>query len=376
MPRSKEAQKARDAQRSALLKEARSLRDSGGKITPEHQAELDRYDRKSGAKKQRYSAATSEILSGKDKGEISPTLSSAVKRVSERNPGLIKEVTAIKEAPNIVKAAVRSVVPDNRYTEALSTEPRQTKLNPINNDTRHHSVLTTIADKLGDKLDAAESKGVWNNHYEKAATHLADSHAFNDMSLQSHNYGDVEGAKRHFQTSANSLIAAHANLHNRQGVSLAPGIPNYITTTVRDYVHSTTPGVGAKPHNDFVARVLKERTRPQSAPVVKETAPKAPVRPINSEELNRFVSDIPENPKAITTVKSPRERAEMRSAVAKKLAEQKGKRVSEFNLSSASRNVELERPEIDTSSIGKEPGFSGSQMIGQQLSNWAKGANY
>ena len=375
MPRSKEAQKARDAQRAATLKEARQLKAAGKELSPEHQAEYDRNERKKSNRNARYSQGTSEILSGKDESQIAPELRASVKRVSERNPGLIKEVTAIQEAPKIVKAAVRSVVPDNRYTEALSTEPRQTKLNPINNDTRHHSVLTTIADKMGEKLDAAESKGVWNNHYEKVATHLADSHAFNDMSLQSHNYGEVDAAKRHFKASADSLIAAHANLHNRQGVSLAPGIPNYITNTVRDYVHSTTPGVGAKPHNDFVARVLKERPTPQPRPEVK-TAPKAPVRPLSKEELNKVVSDVPENPRGITTPKSPRERAEMRAAVAKKLAEQKGKRTSEFKMSSASKNAELERPEVDTSSIGKEPGFSGSQMIGQQLTNWAKGANY
>lgn len=367
-PEALKAKRAREnAKRKQDLDEARAVKaNTPHLLTPSHNKILAAYEERLAKNKETKIAAKAAILRDDTSANISPGVKKAVEK---NNPQLVRELQGLKEAPKVLKTALGSVVPDSRYTDALSEEPRQTKLNPINNDTRHHSVLTTIADKMGDKLDAAESKGQWSKHYETIAGHLADSHAFNDMSLQSHNYGEVEAAKRHFQASAEALTKAHASLDNREGVSLTPGIPHLITNTVRDYVHSTTPGVGAKPHNDFVERVLKERPTPQPKPEVK-AVPKAPVRPLRKEDLDSFVSDIPENPRAITTSKSPRERADMRLAVAKKLAEQKGKKVSEFRgVSSA----ELERPEIDTSSIGKETGFTGQELVGQQIRNYMDG---
>jgi hypothetical protein len=367
--------------RAEILKEARSLKSSGGELRPEHTAALDRESRRASAKKQRYSEAKSELTSGKSLEQLSPRLKAAGASVVSKAPIAVEKAQRYKNAPSI-DAVVKNTPTPKFSSEMADLGNLKVTRNPVNNDTRHHGVLATIADSVGSKVDDAVDRGALNPGVaDKTYGHLADAYSYHDVSLQHHNSGNPEEAKRNMANASESLVKAVAQVSNRKGVSLAPGIHNYILANRDKYVHSTTPGVGSRPSEDFVPNRTLKGTPVQERPAV-VAAPKqvAPVPKLSREavssKISSFVSETPEKPGNVNTSTPPPKRAEMRFAVAQKAAEQKGKRASEFKMSAASRGAELERPEIDTSSIGKEPGFSGSQMIGQQLTNWAKGANY
>lgn len=368
MPSKDAAQK-----RAAILKEAKSLKASGSELRPEHTVALERADREKAVKKQNYSEAKTAIASGKN---VSPKLKAAASKVAKVNPTLVEKAQRYKMPEPTVQEATRSAVKDSRYTDALSFEPRQTKSNPINNDTSHHAVLATIADSMSEKLNDAESRGSVNpGVIGKAAGHLADAYTYHDISLQHHNSGDAENAKRNLQYSTESLVKAHAEMNNRRGISLAPGIHNLIAGTVRAYVHSNTPGIGGKPHEDFAPnRVLKERPTPQPKPVEKKAVPAAAPRLLNKEQLGQAISEytaaVPENPNSISTSASPRKRAEMRYAKGVEM-NLKGMRAPREE-SVASKNEKLEQPEISTSEP-KEQGFTGANLISKQIEHFAKG---
>jgi hypothetical protein len=378
MPRTPEAQKAYNDKKAAVLKEARSLRDSGGKLNAEHEKALNTAEKLVTGKRERYSKAKEAIVSGK---EIAPNLKGAANRVSQGNVGLVERAQKYKNAP-LIEDVVKNTPTPKFSSEMADLGNVKVTRNPINNDTRHHGVLTTIADSVSSKVDDAVDRNALNPGVaDKAYGHLADAYSYHDVSLQHHNSGRPEEAKRNMANASESLVKAVAQVSNRKGVSLAPGIHNFILANRDKYVNSTTPGVGSRPHEDFVPNRTLKGTPVQERPVV-VSAPKQVATPpkLNREavasKVSSFVSETPEKPGNVNTSTPPPKRAEMRFAVAQKAAEQKGKRTSEFKLSSASKNAELERPEIDTSSIGKEQGFTGSQMIGQQLANWAKGAKY
>lgn len=368
MPSKDAAQK-----RAATLKEAKSLKASGGELRPEHTTALDRESRRLEGQKSRYSEAKTTIASGKD---VAPKLKSAAAKVAKVNPTLVEKAKRYPSPGPTVEQALSSVKSDSRYTDSLASSPRQTKSNPINNDTRHHSVLATIADSMSDKLNEAESKGSLNQGVaDKAAGHLADAYSYHDVSLQHHNTGDTENAKRNLQYSSDSLMKAHSELSNRRGVSLAPDIHRLIVGTASKYINSTTPGMGAKPNKDFTPnRVLKERPIVQPKPVEKKAAPVAAAHFLSKEQLGQAISDyasaVPEKPSNINTPIPPRKRAEMRY--------QKG---VDMNLkgmrpprpeSMASKKEKLEQPEMSTAEP-QEQKFTGQDLIGQQLQHFAKG---
>jgi hypothetical protein len=366
------------AKRAAVLKEAKAVKAAGGELSAEHSTALDRESRRLEGQKKRYSEAKSAIATGK---EVAPSLKASAKKVSKMNTGLVERTQRYKDAPSI-DAVVKNTPTPKFSSEMADLGNLKVTRNPVNNDTRHHGVLATIADSVGSKVDEAVDRGALNPGVaDKTYGHLADAYSYHDVSLQHHNSGNPEEAKRNMANASESLVKAVAQVSNRRGVSLAPGIHNYILANRDKYVHSTTPGVGSRPSEDFVPNRTLKGTPVQERPAVvaapKQAAPAPKLsREAVSSKVSSFVSETPEKPGNVNTSTPPPKRAEMRFAVAQKAAEQKGKRASEFKMSSASRGAELERPEIDTSSIGKEPGFSGSQMIGQQLANWAKGANY
>jgi len=345
-----------------------ALKESGH-LTFEQHRDWNWNERRKNQQKSSYSTVQKQVISNTD---VSNAPAGLVARVKEKNPTGVEKVQRYKMSEPTVEQAVKSVVKDNRYTEALSYEPMQTKQNPINNDTTHHAALATIADALDSKLDGPS---VSSNVVNKAGGHIADFYAYHDTSLQHHNSGDAEKAKNNLQYAADSLIKAHTEMNNRKGISLAPGINNRITSHIRAYSNSTTPGVGAKPNEDFVPnRVLKERPTPQPKPVVKET-PKETPRLLNKEQLGQaiseFTSDVPEKPKNVNTPLPPRNRAEMRyqKGVDMKLKGLKEPR----QLSLASKKEQLEKPENIAPEEPKEPGFTGQDLISQQLQHFAKG---
>lgn len=374
MPSKDAAQK-----RAATLKEAKSLKASGGELRPEHTVALEREARRLEGQKSRYSEAKTAITSGK---EVAPKLKAAASKVAKVNPTLVERAEKYGKvsAPSI-DAAIKDTPTPKFSSEMAALGNVKVTRNPLNNDTRHHGVLATIADSVGAKVDDAADRGALNlGVADKAYRHLADAYSYHDVSLQHHNSGNAEEAKRNMAHASESLVKAVAEVSNRRGVSLAPGIHNFILANRDKYVNSTTPGLGSRPHEDFVPnRTLKGTPVQERKPVVVETKPVVSAPKLSREaveaKVSSFVADTPEKPRNVNTSTPPAKRAEMRSEVAKKAAEQKGKRVSEFKMYSAS-NPELERPEIDTSSLNKEVGFTGQQMIGQQLSNWAKGAKY
>jgi hypothetical protein len=344
MPSKDAAQK-----RAATLKEAKSLKASGGELRPEHTVALERESRRLEGQKSRYSEAKTAIASGKD---VAPTLKAAASKVAKVNPTLVEKAQRYKMSTPTVEQALSSVIKDSRYTDSLADRPRQVKQNPINNDNSHHAVLATIADSMSDKLNDAESKGSLNPGVaNKAAGHLADAYSYHDISLQHHNAGDAENAKKNMHYSAESLVRAHAELHARRGISLAPGISNLISATASKYANSTTPGIGAKPHEDFTPnRVLKERSTLEPKSVEKKAAPAVAPRLLSKEQLGQAISEytsaVPENPRNITTPASPRKRAEMRYAkgVEMNLKGMKPPRSESL----ASKKEKLEQPELST----------------------------
>jgi organic radical activating enzyme len=285
---SPEARARKAAAKSAKMKSLRAetnRREAAGEpLGPEHQAIKD-----ARSKRKIQYGDTKNILAsgGKPTKKVSKA---AVNRVLSRNTKLSKQISGAIPQPNMpdVYGSI-----DSSSGEALK-QSSAVKSNPINTDKSHHSVLATVAQSLENKVNAAEDTGSLSERNVTAAnSHVADFWAHHDSSLQAHDVGNPNMAKEHFKNAAESLIKLHTMLSGKSKIVLRPGIRNYIGQASRNYLYSNTPGVGAKPDENWKPKEVSYRAG--SAPAKESEPIEETKEKINYAIQRRQIDDAAQN---------------------------------------------------------------------------------
>jgi hypothetical protein len=236
---------SKDQRRTRLKNEGKALLAAGrhNEVTPQHQAAMDYFTRKNASK----SAKEKEANAAK---KTTSAISSDV--ITKQSKGYIADPITLqggREKAELIKGSVFS--PQSRI---LSVNTRA-----INEDNTHHAMMGTLADHLSSKLDEAHSSGkLLAEHAKNIDDRLSIAYQNLAKSNNAHDRGDVAGAKQHMEHAANAVYSAAAQMESK-GIKLTSSPEKNIGAMALkvggDYIHSTTPGVGAMPHEKFRKRV-------------------------------------------------------------------------------------------------------------------------
>lgn len=255
-------------------------------------------------RKRNLAEARALLQSGKRPEELESKHQTALKRAEKGNTSKFSKVQVALPESNLKSDKSKTDV-DSSYSKmssllhsygqpfaALGRQSRNLTTNPraINQDDTHHAQMGTLGDYLHEKLDSFHDT---NALPSRQAKHIDEALKLGHDNLEksniAHDRGDVSGAKHHMTRAGESYYSAAVQMHSR-GLPIKMDAHKLATSIASAYVTSTTPGVGAAPHENFVQR----KVTPQYKTSKEESAPKATGKDYSrlSKSFEGFTPDI------------------------------------------------------------------------------------
>jgi hypothetical protein len=288
-------------------------------------------------RKKNLAEARALLQSGKKFDDLASHHQTAIKRTMKKSGTSFEDKyqSEDKDAPNLSKQ-LDSYTPAfgkgegsskvskklSEYGSTMGAQSRSLVTNPraINEDNTHHSQMGTIGDYLSEKLDEAHDSGsVLSAHAQHIDNQLAIGHQHLAKSNSAHDRGDVPAARRHMEEAGNAYYGAAVQMRSKN-IQVKSTVGKIAKDVSNAYVNSKMPGIGSAPHENFTS-------------------------------MKRVSTSPVESKRADTTIP----------------------KASKKDISALSKSFEQDRPDIDTSYIGREHEFTGSEILGNHIRNYMDG---
>jgi hypothetical protein len=226
-----------------ILKEAKQLKAAGKKLKPHHQAALDKAQRAVDAKRAKR-AADNQTKEDVTDSVVSKGLADhpmTPRQESSRQSGVVAPVAGYEAVPG---------------------------KNAINEDFRHHALMSTLADHVAERVNDLDSQPANRIGVGNVSAHLANVYDALSANHSHHRNGAVTEAQATMSKAASSLIDAEKAFkqHFPNETLGSPkkesaSIGDLASNIAKNYVSSDTPGVGSAPDKNFTGTGISTKAK-------------------------------------------------------------------------------------------------------------------